>query len=147
MNRNRFTLSGVMMFIAAVVFFVGLACPKANAEPRRRAVTPEPDTAKYLQYACWTHDAHAERLARVSAYIAEHRTESGVVTPPMVTTDENMRRHAAIFDYMRRETFCNPPEVIAAYFTRSEAREMYVSVSFLVDVSFYLDALHGSGGW
>ena len=146
MKRNRFSMSGVLLIVAATVFFAALACP-ADAAPRRRIVTTEPDTAKYLQYACWTHDSLGERIERVSAFIAAHRLESGVVTPPMVLADEDARRTAPIFVYMRREMWCEPREPLTSQFTRDEARQMWEVSVFLVRVSFYLDGIFGHNQW
>lgn len=103
-------------------------------------------TADYLQYACWTHAAHTERIARVSAFVNAHRTESGTVTPPMVVADETVRRSAALLVYMRRVTFCSA-HTLADKYPEDRAQQLYESAAFLVDVSYHFDSLYGEGGW
>lgn len=142
--RNRFTMSGVLLIIAGIVFCSALACPADAA--RRRPVTPRISTAQYLKYTCWIADGEADRLARVSSWIAEHRYDiPAVVTPPMVTMDSHMRASAALFVYMRRETQCVADDALAGHFTRNDARRYYEAHYFLVEVSRHLDAVYPEG--
>lgn len=96
-------------------------------------------TADYLKYACWTHAAHSERIARVLV-------TPRVNTPPMAAAVQTVKRTAPVLTYMRRVTFCSA-HTLADRFAEAEARQMYESASFLVDVSFYFDSLYGEDGW
>lgn len=123
-----------------------LAFPAYGLRPR--IVTPQVSTAQYLKYTCWIADAEADRLARVSSWIAEHRYDiPAVVTQPMVTQDSHMRASSAVFVYMRRETQCVADDILASHFTRNDARKHYEAYYFLVEVSRHLDTVYGQEGW
>lgn len=96
-------------------------------------------TADYLKYACWTHSSHTERIARVLV-------TPRVNTPPMVSAVQTIKRTAPVLTYMRRVTFCSA-HTLADKFTEAEARQMYESAAFLVDVSYHFDDVYGPEGW
>jgi hypothetical protein len=121
---KRFLLSAVLLFSAY------------NA----RALDT-PTTGDYLQYACWTHAANAERLERVSALVT-----SRVTTPQIVAANDTVQRTAPVLSYMRRVTFCSSHTLVDR-FTEPEARQMYESAEFLVRVSYFLDGVYGEGKW
>lgn len=110
--------------------------------------TPQQEAQQYLQFSCWVRDAQAPRLARVSAFIRAHRYDyPAVVTPPMVRHEENLRRSADLFIFLRREMACDPSVSLSAKFTREEAKGLYDSAAFLLEVSRFLDDIYGVDGW
>jgi hypothetical protein len=103
------------------------------------ATPEERTTADYLQFACWTHSSHRERIDRV---LVTPRLN----TPPMFAAAQTIRRTAPVLTYMRRVTFCSA-HTLDGKFTQDEARQMYESATFLVDVSYHFDSLYGEDGW
>lgn len=137
-KRNRFTVSGFMLIVATAALTMTFCCPDLVALDRRRSVVQPPDTSDYLQYSCWMRDAHAERIARISALVASGRT----VPPALIRADENVRRTEPIFTYMRRDLWCSA-DTLESLFTVEQAREMYESTALLIDTSYFLDEV----GW
>jgi len=96
-------------------------------------------TADYLRFTCWTHSSHRERIERV---LVSPRLN----TPPMVNAVQTIKRTAPVLTYMRRVTFCSA-HTLSDRFTESEAKQMYESAAFLVDVSYHFDDVYGPEGW